>query len=177
MGLLPVSASLDTVGWFARDPHTLRRVGHVLLQVPYTALRNPSSIVVADDCFHLLNCSVDWVSQAVVKSMEKLFGRQVLRHENLGDYLSSKVPRMKAFQGEKSNGEVMSSFIRLLANIMQMLKRYEFKQNHYEWIKSVKPTLDPVISAQIHQELGMTEAEIENCHAVRNEAHSAVNLL
>lgn len=177
MGVLPVSASLDTVGWFAKDPTILRRVGHVLLQVPYTVQRSPRSIVVADDCFNLLNSSADRVSQAVVKSVEKLFGRQVLRRENLGNYLSSKVPGLKAFQNEKSNGEVESPVIRLLANIMQALKRYEFKQYHDEWIKSVNPTLDPVISVQLQQDLDMAETEIENCHAVKNELRSALNLL
>ncbi|KAL3512174.1 hypothetical protein ACH5RR_024891 [Cinchona calisaya] len=177
IGVLPVSASLDTVGWFAKDPTTLRRVGHALLQVSFTVQRNPRSILVADDCFHLLNTSADWVTQAVVKSIEKLFGRQVLRHENLGDYLSSKVPSLKAFQSEKSNGEVKSSFIRQLSIVMQKLKRYEFKQYHNEWINTVKPTLDPVISAQIHQQLDMAEAEIENFQSVRNEMRSALNLL
>ena len=61
-------------GWFAKDPTILRRVGHVLLQVPYTVPQSPRSIVVADDCFNLLNSSADRVSQAVVKSVEKLFG-------------------------------------------------------------------------------------------------------
>ena len=55
--------------------------------------------------------------------------------------------------------------------------RYEFKQYHDEWIKSVKPTLDPVISVQLQQDLDMAEAEIENCHAVRDEMRSALNFL
>lgn len=71
---LHIFLAINVAGWFAKDPNTLRRVGHVMLQVPYTIQRNPRSIIIADDCFHLLNTSADRVSQAVVKSVEKLFG-------------------------------------------------------------------------------------------------------
>uniref|UniRef100_A0A5B7B3V0 Amidase domain-containing protein n=1 Tax=Davidia involucrata TaxID=16924 RepID=A0A5B7B3V0_DAVIN len=177
MGIIPVSTSLDAVGWFAKDPNILRRVGHVLLQVPFAVQRNPRNIIIADDCFQLLKIPVDRVAQVVIKSIEKLFGRQVLKHENLGDYLDSKVPSLKTFLSKKSNGEVKSSSMRLLANVMQLMKRHEFKHNHEEWINSVKPALDPVISAQIHEKLEMADTEIENCHAIRSEMRSALNSL
>lgn len=60
---------------------------------------------------------------------------------------------------------------------MNALHRHEFKQNHEEWIKSVKPTLDPVISAQLREGLDVTDKEVENCLSVRNELRSALNLL
>ncbi|KAF2309110.1 hypothetical protein GH714_000573 [Hevea brasiliensis] len=44
-GILPVSTSLDTVGWFAKDPNVMRRVGHVLLQLPFGVQRNPRQII------------------------------------------------------------------------------------------------------------------------------------
>ncbi|CAA3029490.1 outer envelope 64, chloroplastic [Olea europaea subsp. europaea] len=173
-GVIPVSTSLDTIGWFAKDPSILRRVGHVLLQVPYAAQRNPRNIVIADDCFQLLKVPI---SQVVVKSMEKLYGRQVLRHENLGDYLNLKVPSLNAFNDGKPNGEVKSSSIRSLAIVMQMLKRHEFKQNHGEWINSVKPSLDPAITSQIPEVLELANTELEKIHTVRSELRSALNAL
>ncbi|KAG8388037.1 hypothetical protein BUALT_Bualt02G0083500 [Buddleja alternifolia] len=176
-GVIPVSGSLDTVGWFARDPSVLRRVGHVLLQVPYAAQRNPRNIVIADDCFQLSKFPADRITQVVIKSIEKLYGRQVTRHENLDDYIQLKVPSLKAFNIKQINGEGKSSGIRLLANIMQVLKRHEFKQNHYEWINSVKPPLDPLISAQISEVSEFTDAEIEKCQTIRSELRSAINVL
>lgn len=68
----------STAGWFARDPSILRRVGHVLLQVPFAAQRNPRNIVIADDCFQSLKFPGDRVSQAVIKAVEKLFGSMCL---------------------------------------------------------------------------------------------------
>lgn len=177
LGIIPISASLDTVGWFATDPNVLRRVGHVLLQVPFAVQRNPRSIIIANDCFQLLNIPVDRVTQVVIKSTEKLFGRQVLKHENIGDYIGSSVPSLKSFHSKKSNGEVKSSSLRLLANVMLSVRRHEFKHNHYEWINSVKPTLDSLISAEVHERLDMEDKEIETCHAVRNEMRSALNTL
>jgi hypothetical protein len=61
-------------GWFAKDPNILRRVGHVLLQLPYAVQRSPRQIIIADDCFQLLKIPVDRVAQVVIKSTEKLFG-------------------------------------------------------------------------------------------------------
>ncbi|CAL5371941.1 unnamed protein product [Camellia sinensis] len=177
IGIIPVSSSFDTVGWFAKDPNILRRVGHVLLQVPFAVQRNPRNIIIADDYFQMLKISADRVTQVVIKSTEKLFGRQVLRHENLGDYFDAKVPSLKAFYGKKSNGEVKSSSIRSLANAMQLIKRHEFKHNHEEWISSAKPTLDPVIRAQIHESLEIEDKEIESCHTIRNEMRMALNPL
>lgn len=174
-GIIPVSASLDTVGWSARDPSILRRVGHVLLQVPFAAQRNPRNVVIADECFQLLKSPGDRVSQAVTKAVEKLFGRQILRHENLEAYLNSKVPSLKLFADKKFNGERKSSSTNLLAYAMHMLRRHEFKQNHLEWINAAKPNLDPVISSQMQDALEITDTIIDSCHAIRNEMRSALN--
>lgn len=176
-GVIPVSGSLDTVGWFAMDPSVLRRVGHVLLQVPYVAQRNPRNIVIADDCFQLSKVPADRVTQVVIKSIEKLYGRQVLRHENLSDYIKLKVPSLKTFSAVQANGNGGSSPLRLLAHVMQKIKSHEFRQNQSEWINSVKPTLDPVVSAHIPGVLDLTDADIEKCHTIRSELRSAINSL
>nr|GMC69147.1 outer envelope protein 64, chloroplastic [Ipomoea batatas] len=173
MGIIPVSQSLDVVGWFTRDPNILRRVGHVLLQVPFTAQRNPRNIVIANDLFQSLNIPTDRTSQVVIKAIEKQFGRQMIRHENLDAYLSNKVPSLKSFK--KLNGEAKLSTTRLLGHVVQVLKRHEFKRNHDDWIDDVKPTLDPIITAQLHEGLEVADTEIDKCHAVRNEMRSALS--
>ncbi|KAB1212287.1 Translocon at the outer membrane of chloroplasts 64 [Morella rubra] len=111
VGIIPISTSLDTVGCFAKDPNILRRVGHVLLQLPYAVQRSPKQIIIADDCFQLLKIPVDRVAQVVIKSTEKLFGRQVLKHENIEDYVKSKVPSLKELHSKKSNDPAISAQI------------------------------------------------------------------
>ncbi|KAF5445510.1 hypothetical protein F2P56_034557 [Juglans regia] len=177
VGIIPISTSLDTIGWFAKDPNILRRVGHVLLQLPYAVQRSPRQIIIADDCFQLLKISVDRVAQVVIKSTEKLFGRQALKHENVEDYLKSKVPSLKEFHSKKSNGELEISSLRLLANVMQFLRRHEFKCNHAEWISSVKPVLDPAISSQIFGTLEMPDTVFESYKSIRDEMRSAMHSL
>ncbi|XP_047950087.1 outer envelope protein 64, chloroplastic-like [Salvia hispanica] len=175
-GVIPVSESLDTVGWFAKDPSVLRRVGHVLLQVPYAAQRNPRTFVIADDCFQLTKVPADR-SQMVTKAIEKLYGRQVLRHENLSDYIKLKVPSLKTFSVIQANGDGNSSPLRMLVNAMQVIKSYEFRKNHNEWINSINPTLDPVISAQLRETSDLSDADIEKCRTIRIELRSAMDTL
>ncbi|XP_047339739.1 translocon at the outer membrane of chloroplasts 64-like [Impatiens glandulifera] len=116
-------------------------------------------------------------AQVVIKSVEKLFGRQILKHEIVGDYIYSKVPSLRAMYTKASNGEVKSSSLRLLANAMQKIKRLEFQLNHQEWISSVKSTMNPVISAQVQEKLELTEQETECLYAIKNELHVAMNYL
>ncbi|KAG5030313.1 hypothetical protein JHK87_013827 [Glycine soja] len=177
MGIIPISTSLDTVGWFAKDPNILRRVGHILLQAPFVMQRSPRQIVIADDCFQHINVPLDRSSQVVVKATEKLFGRQVLKHINLGDYLSSRVPSLKGCSGQKPNGEVKASSLKLLAHIMQFLLRHEFRLKHDDWMNTVKPDLHPGVSAQLHEKFEVSDAEIENSKSVRSEMRAAVNSL
>lgn len=177
VGIIPISTSLDTIGWFAKDPNVLRRVGHVLLQLPYAVQRSPRQIIIADDCFQLLKIPVDRVAQVVIKSTEKLFGKQVLKHENVEDYLRSKVPSLKDFHSKKSNGELKTFSTRLLANVMRSLHRNEFKHNHGEWISMVKPILDPAISAQIYETVDAADTDIENYKAIRDEMRTAISSL
>ncbi|PSR84683.1 Outer envelope protein [Actinidia chinensis var. chinensis] len=177
MGIIPVSSSLDTVGWFARDPIILRRVGLVLLQFPFAVQRHPRTIIIADDYFQLPKICADRIVQMVIKSTEKLFGRQVLKHENLGDYFDVTVPSLKAFHSKIAKGEVKAMSMQLLANAMQLLKRHEFKHNHEEWISSRKPTINSVIAERLQEWPETVDEDIENCHTIRNELRAALNSL
>ncbi|KAI3735694.1 hypothetical protein L6452_15202 [Arctium lappa] len=177
LGIIPVSTSFDTVGWFATDPSILRRIGQVLLQVPFAVQRNPRNVVIADDCFQLSKIPIDRLTQVVIRSTENLFGKQVLKHEILSDYIASKVPSLKPLDSKKSNGDIKFSSLRSLANIMQLLRRHEFSHNHFEWINKVKPALDPLISAQVQERPELSEKDIENFRTVRSELRSALNTL
>nr|DAD32116.1 TPA_asm: hypothetical protein HUJ06_010967 [Nelumbo nucifera] len=177
MGVTPVSPSLDTIGWFAKDPSVLCRVGHVLLQLPYADQWMPRQVIIADDCFQLLKIPSNRVAQVVIKSTEKLFGRQVLKHMNLGEYLGSKVPSLNMFHDKNKTGELKTSSLRSLASSMQFLQRYEFKYNHGEWINSTKPVLDSVVSAQLQEAFECTDSKLDNCQLIRNETRSALSSL
>lgn len=61
-------------GWFAKDPSIVRRVGHVLLRLPYANMCQPRRVIIADDCFQLSKIPANRIIRVVTKSTEKLFG-------------------------------------------------------------------------------------------------------
>lgn len=63
-------------GWFARDPEILNRVGKILLPSPDVNPVKPTQFIIPEDCFGLLSVPIERVTQALVKSVEKLFGSQ-----------------------------------------------------------------------------------------------------
>lgn len=77
-----LGGSLDVgfhhVGWFARDPTILRKVGHILLQLPYMDVRQPRRILIADDCFKLSLIPNEHTVGAVIRSVQKIIGRTFL---------------------------------------------------------------------------------------------------
>ncbi|CAN8258951.1 unnamed protein product [Cochlearia groenlandica] len=176
-GIIPVSSSLDSVGWFARDPNTLRRVGHVLLHLPFAAQRNPRQIILADDYFQLLKIPVDRITQVVIKSAEKLFGRQSLKHQNLEKYFETTVTSLKDFPRTKSIANTEVSASRQLANVMKLVQRHEFLQNHGDWINTLKPAIDPAISSRVCENSELTSEDIEILIEIRSQMRLAISSL
>ncbi|CAA6664871.1 unnamed protein product [Spirodela intermedia] len=177
-GVLPVSPSLDSIGVFAKDPSILHRVGHVLLQLPCSEKRQPRHIMIVDDYFQLLKIPANRITQVVTKSTEKLFGRQVLNHINLGDYLAARVPSLKQLNdGIQSSDQKLRS----LKSLGKLCKCYrgdhEFKSIHGEWIGSVRPALSSFLSKQLDALSETSSFTIERCQSVRNEMRLALNAL
>lgn len=171
-GVIPVAPSLDAIGWFARDPSVLRRVGHLLLRLPYADIRQPRHFYIADDCFEMSKVHARRLTQVVTKSVEKLFGRQVLGHVNLENYLASRIPSLR----NNSNGHGDSKFSSLLAlsRAMQFLHKHEFKDQHMEWINSVKPAVDACIVGNLSDD---GESTINNSQDARKEVRAALGAL
>ncbi|MCH83364.1 amidase 1-like, partial [Trifolium medium] len=178
-GVVPMAQSFDTVGWFARDPKILSRVGHVLLPSPQQAAPvRPTQIIIAEDCFQLSSIPYDVVPQIVIKAIQKLYGDDVLRHEILGEYVKAKVPSLKHFMSEENTDQVYNiPSLAALSSAMRLLQRYEFKNNHGEWINAVKPDIGPGISERVSAALSTTEEGIDICHSIIKELHGALTSL
>ncbi|KAK9713989.1 hypothetical protein RND81_06G063700 [Saponaria officinalis] len=174
-GTLPVSTTLDSIGCFAKDPNVLRRAMHIMMQLQFSTQRNPRNIIMADDCFELLKFPVHRLTQPVIRSTEKLYGRQVLRHENLGAYLASKVPSLSDLPNQKLNGVTNASALSQLGQVMQLILRYEFKENHEEWMKSVKPDLG--FRAGLQEGHVVSDVELQKLYTIKNEMRTALTEL
>ncbi|KAJ4957140.1 hypothetical protein NE237_013923 [Protea cynaroides] len=174
-GVRDNSQSFDSVGWFARDPVVLNKVGRVLLQLPNVEPVQPTHIIIPDDCFKFLSIPSDRVTWVLLKSIEKLFGGKIVRHMNLGDYIKDKVPSSKHFMGECDDQlEYNVPSLMALSTSMRLLQRYEFRINHEEWLTSVKPHLGPGISDRVQQVLKTTSENIDICHMIKNETRAAL---
>ncbi|KAJ6359811.1 hypothetical protein OIU77_003921 [Salix suchowensis] len=154
-GVIPMAQSFDTVGWFARDPVILSRVGHTLLQKSVMGPAKPSQIIIAEDLFQLSIIPNDRLGQVLVKSVEKIYGGHIVKHMVLGDYVKGKT----------------------LSNVLRSLQRYEFKDNHGEWITAVKPELGPGISERVWEAVRTTGENIDACHSVKIELQAALATL
>ncbi|XP_042483308.1 outer envelope protein 64, mitochondrial, partial [Macadamia integrifolia] len=177
VGVLPNSQSLDTVGWFARDPSTLHHVGHVLLELSVVELRRSRRFIFADDCFELSNVPKQKSMYVVSKATENLSGYQTPQHVNISQHISSNVPSLKGFRELSSNLSHGTFNLKVLTSAMVQLQRYEFKTNHEEWVKTVKPKLGPDISARVLAAINTTPDNIKTFYKVRTEMRAALNSL
>ncbi|KAK9943027.1 hypothetical protein M0R45_008652 [Rubus argutus] len=177
-GVIPMSQSFDTVGWFARDPVILRRVGHVLLQLPDVPPVRPTQLIIAEDCFQLSSIPSDRVKQVIVHSFEKLFGGHLIKHANLGDVVKDKVPSLNCFLDKGNAGQEYNiPSLAALSSAMRMLQRHEFKNNHGEWVSTVRPDLGPGISERIWEAVRAVDENINACHSVKTELCAALTEL
>ncbi len=70
-GIIDLAASFDTVGWFARDVQTMRRVGAALL--PVTPDFVPRRLLIAEDAFAFAGSEVATALVGAVKRLKEAF--------------------------------------------------------------------------------------------------------
>ncbi|TQD78376.1 hypothetical protein C1H46_036069 [Malus baccata] len=162
-GVTPLAQSFDTVGWFARNPAILNRVGRVLLQLADTGPVVPTQLIIAEDCFQLSSVPSSRVKQVLVDSVEKLFGGHVIKHANLGDVVKDKVPSLNSFldKGNPSEEYIIPSMA-ALSTANRLLVRYEFKSNHGEWVSTVRPDLGPGIAERVWAAVRSTDENVDD---------------
>ncbi|KAM1387277.1 hypothetical protein ACFX2F_033630 [Malus domestica] len=177
-GVTPMAQSFDTVGWFARNPAILNRVGQVLLQLPDMGPVVPTQFIIAEDCFQLSSIPSNRVEQVLVDSVEKLFGGHVIRHANLRDVVKDRVPSLNTFL-DKGNASQEYNIppLTALSSAMRLLQRYEFKNNHGEWVSTVRPDLGPGIAERVWEAVQSADENVDVCHSIKTELRAALTEL
>ncbi|KHG21461.1 Amidase 1 -like protein [Gossypium arboreum] len=176
IGLIPHSQSLDTIGWFARDPSVLHRVGHVLLKVKAVEPKRERRLVFADDLFQLSKVTKQKTIYVVSKAIEKL-SDQPPQQINFSQYVASNVPSLKAFGQNSTNLQYGISALKALSSVMVSLQSYEFKTNHEEWVKNVKPRLGPQISHRVLAAINTKYENVKVLYKVGTEMRAALQSL
>ncbi|KAL6911513.1 hypothetical protein ACP4OV_000318 [Aristida adscensionis] len=178
LGIIANSQSLDTIGWFARDPCVLHRVGEALLPAAAGLRKQTRQIVFADDCFQLLKVSNQKTVHAIKHALQTLPGYQPPKYINISQYICSNVPSLKEFCEPSTKLQEGTSALKALSTVMLLLQRYEFKANHEDWVNTVKPKLGLDISTRVLRAVNFTHDNIKSLYAVRNELRTAIkNLL
>ncbi|GFY90134.1 translocon at the outer membrane of chloroplasts 64-V [Actinidia rufa] len=177
IGVLPNSQSLDTVGWFARDPAILHRVGNILLPLKQLEPRRTRCFIIADDLFQLSKVPKQKTVQVVSKVTDNLSGYQPPRHVNFGQHIAANVPSLRGFREQLMNMQNGISTLKALSSVMFLLQRYEFKTNHEEWVKSMKPRLGSDVSDKVNAAITATHADIKSLYKVRTEMRAALRSL
>lgn len=116
-GVVPLSPSLDTVGWLARGADVLERVGRVLLE-PAAGSPRPTRLLIPDDAFGLARREV---VQALSPAIDRLAGQ-------LGSAEQISI-------GEPGTARAVERFL-LRSGVRQV---HEVWACHGEWIESVQP--------------------------------------
>lgn len=122
-GVLPLAASFDTVGWFARNAAMLERVGQVLLE-DAPAAPGPSKVLVANDAFAAA-------------------GRDTARA------LKGAVERVCAAVGKCEPVTVSEKGLAEWREVFRVLQGAEVWAQHGEWVKRVQPKLGPGVKERM----------------------------
>ncbi|MEK9661897.1 MAG: amidase [Alphaproteobacteria bacterium] len=142
--VMPLSASLDTVGWFARDGDLLRDIGAVLLDDRSKISAGP--FLVAGEAIATVDAPV---REALMAAIERLRGL-------LGKPETVAVADLAASQG-----------LDRWAHVMRTLQGGEAWATHGAWIESVKPAFGAAIAERFKAVSQVAAADIAECEPER----------
>ncbi|PIA30823.1 hypothetical protein AQUCO_05400135v1 [Aquilegia coerulea] len=102
---------------------------------------------------------------------------QVIKHVNIGNYVSDRVPSLEHFMDRSNVHQEYIPSLVALSSAMRCLQRYEFKTNHGEWVTTVKPNLGPGLSERVWEAVKSTDEHIGISHSVKTELQTALSTL
>lgn len=138
-----LAPSYDVVGWFARDPVTLAKVGSTLLK-PLREPVAPTRLLIADDMFDRAN-------------------------EATRLALASEVERVKALFGTIEHVEIAGEAAPDWRNVFRVVQSAEAWEQHGEWVGRVQPKFGPGVKERFEAASKMAADEIEAARAMRRD--------
>ena len=141
-GVIPFAPSFDTVGWFARDPNILEKVGSVILRE--CEATEPNRLIVVPDAFALVEPAI---CKALQSSMERLCQRFPVSTE-IAVSLDGLKPWMECFR---------------------TIQGAEIWKSLGPWITAESPVLGPGIDERIAAARGITESQVTTARAAHKQ--------
>jgi len=149
-GIMPLAASYDTIGWFARDPAVMSGVAHILFddwQEPDILTR----LYVPEDLWALADTPVQAALAPALEALEKIVN-----------------PAISMLAAE--NYDIENMFKAYL-----VLQGREAWETHRDWIKEVNPTFGPGIAERFEFISKITDDEIAHWNDWRNKLALRIN--
>jgi len=139
-GVVDLAASFDTVGWFARDPVTMSRVGDVLL--PGGPGFAPKRLLIAEDAFAFAG-------------------------EEITAAMAAAVERLKAAFADHRQVRVYTGDPAAWSGIFRILQGDEIRRRHGAWIDAHNPSFGPGIAERFRWTRTIDPAEVERTRPQR----------
>ncbi|KAG6436327.1 hypothetical protein SASPL_101223 [Salvia splendens] len=160
IGVSPNSQNLDTIGG---HPAMIRK------------LIAASGCLASDPL--LSKVPLQKAVYVISKTVETLSGYQAPKHINFGQYIASHVPSLNIFSEDSAGLQNGISTLRALSSVMLLLQRHEFKTNHEDWIRSVKPKLGADVSQRVWGAINTVQENVKGLYKVRMEIGAALKSL
>jgi len=145
-GGVPLAPSYDSVGWFARDPDILRRVGEVLLPNLQPA-QPPKQVVVARD---FLAAAGQPAAEALQGPIERLSGRF----------------------GSVREVEIAGGDLAAWVEAFRVVQAREAWTVHGDWVARTNPKLGPGVRERFLDAAALTADQVEAARTVRARVRS-----
>lgn len=151
-GCMPLAPSFDTLGWFTNDCLLLQKLGRVLFETPDCAPAMPSVLLVPEDALALCDAEVAERFDDALTGLNSAIG--TTSQVTLARDLSAWCDAARVLQGA------------------------EVWRTHGAWISSVHPTFGPDVRERFVWAAALTEEQISQAQALREDAASRMqNLL
>jgi amidase len=132
-GVVPLAASFDTVGWFARDAELMRHVGDVLL--PRAVAWTPTRLLIATEAFAAMGAAVAEALRDGVTRLKTAFVT---------------VEETRVYAGDPAEW----------AQLFRVLQGDEIRAQHGAWIDQHQPTFGPGVRERFEWTRTIDPAEV-----------------
>ena len=147
-GIYPMAPTFDTVGWFARDINTFKKIGFNILNQQDKSKSSFKDFVIAEDILELANSDII-----------NLFN----------NYINNSFPEIKKIRLSKHNKDV-------IADNFRILQGGEIVENVIPWILKNKPKISPEINNRIEMAIKITKDEINQAVKFRENLKKEIEL-
>ena len=147
-GVYPMAPTFDTIGWFAKDINTFKKIGFTVLNQQDKTKSVFKDFVIAEDILELANPNII-----------NLFN----------NYINNSFPEIKKIRLSKHNKDV-------IADNFRILQGGEIVENVIPWILKNKPKISPEINNRIEMAIKITKDEINQAVKFRENLKKEIEL-